>query len=157
MNGIKTFTITSETYYDPFIQQYRNILTINVEPLGPLRKFVRRLNNTTLSIYDSSSSYGRNRNMGYNDRPHCRLAIVSFKGLYPTMSLPYAPRYPCRAQLMTPDEITDLISWLLANGYQIETQITNMLNQSELKLNNQKVAFTATYYGNKQPNIVYSR
>jgi hypothetical protein len=58
---------------------------------------------------------------------------------------------------MTPDEIPGLISFLQSNGYQIETQITNMLNQSEIKLSNQRLAFTVTYYGANQPNIVYMR
>ena len=54
-------------------------------------------------------------------------------------------------------EIPDLISFLQANGYQIETQITNMLNQSEIKLSNKRLAFSATYYGANQPNITYMR
>jgi transketolase N-terminal domain/subunit len=58
---------------------------------------------------------------------------------------------------MTPDEIPDLITFLIGNGYQIETQITNMLNQSELKLSNRKLGFTVTYYGGNQPNITYMR
>jgi hypothetical protein len=58
---------------------------------------------------------------------------------------------------MTPNEIPDLISFLQANGYQIETQITNMLNQSEIKLSDKRLAFTATYYGDNQPNIMYMR
>ena len=58
---------------------------------------------------------------------------------------------------MTPDEIPDLISFLTGNGYQIETQITNMLNQSDIKLSDKRLAFTATYYGTTQPNITYMR
>jgi hypothetical protein len=58
---------------------------------------------------------------------------------------------------MTPDEIPDLITFLIGNGYQIETQITNMLNQSEIKLSNKKLCFTVSYYGGSQPNITYMR
>ena len=58
---------------------------------------------------------------------------------------------------MTPDEIPDLITFLISNGYQIETQITNMLNQSDIKLTNRKLAFTVTYYGANQPKITYMR
>ena len=145
MNYSKTFTITSETYYDPFIQQYSNILRINIEPQGPLRRFVTRLNNTRLSPYNRNN-YTNNLTNQYNC---CRLALLKI-GIVECCS-------GLRSPLMTPDEIPDLISWLLANGYQIETQITNMLNQSELKINNQRLAFTATYYGTNQPNIFYSR
>ena len=58
---------------------------------------------------------------------------------------------------MTPDEIPDLITFLTGNNYQIETQITNMLNQSDIKLSNRKLAFTVTYYDTTQPNITYFR
>ena len=141
MNYSKTFTITSETYYDPFIQQYSNILVINIGPQGPLGRFVTRLNNTRLSPF--------NRNNYMNNYNCCRLALLKI-GINGCCS-------GIRSPLMTPDEIPDLISWLLGNGYQIETQITNMLNQSELKINNQKLSFSATYYGTNQPNIFYSR
>ena len=58
---------------------------------------------------------------------------------------------------MTPNEIPELISFLLSNGYQIETQLTNMLKQSEINLNNKKLTFTVSYYGAIQPNITYIR
>jgi hypothetical protein len=58
---------------------------------------------------------------------------------------------------MTPNEMPDLISFLLGNGYQIETQLTNMLNQSDVKLTNQKIALMVTYYGENSPNITYMR
>jgi hypothetical protein len=58
---------------------------------------------------------------------------------------------------MSPNEMPNLISFLLENGYQIETQLTNMLNQSSLKLTNKRVGFTATYYGENQPNFMYIR
>jgi transketolase N-terminal domain/subunit len=53
--------------------------------------------------------------------------------------------------------LADLITFLISNGYQIETQITNMLNQSDIKLSNRKLGFTVTYYGGSQPNITYMR
>jgi hypothetical protein len=59
---------------------------------------------------------------------------------------------------MSPNELNDLIGYLLNNGYQIETQLTNMLNNSPIKPNNlKKTGFTATYYGVNQPNITYMR
>jgi hypothetical protein len=58
---------------------------------------------------------------------------------------------------MTPNEMPDLITFLLGNGYQIETQLTNMLNQSDVKLTNQKTALIVTYYGGTSPNITYMR
>ena len=149
-NNIKTFTITSQPYYNQYQQQYRNILTVNIEPPGPLRRFVRRLRMPNLSPF-----YGYGSRNGYNNN-HCSLAILSLRTmLYPNNQIAFYNN--CGVELMSPDEIPDLISYLEANGYQIETQITNMLNQSQVKFENSKLAFTVTYYGKNQPNITYMR
>lgn len=141
MNGIKTFTITSMPFYDQYNQCYKNIMMVNVEPQGPLRRLVRRTKLNRLSPFQ--------REGPCNPIQKCALAIQSLNnGQYTDTGC---------CNLMTPDEIPDLISFLLANGYQIETQITNMLNQSEIKLSNKRLAFSVTYYGSNQPNITYMR
>ena len=44
------------------------------------------------------------------------------------------------------------------NGYQIDTQLTNMMNQSQVKLTpGKQIVCLATYFGDKQPNIVYMK
>ena len=150
--NFNSFTITSEPYYDPILQQYKNILTTNVEPKGPLKHFV-----TYLCINNRQQSYLREPNT-IN-----KLVLISLRGanLPPRILTPRNLRRNTNLTmkssnyLMTPNEIPDLITFLQLNNYQIETQITNMLNQSEIKLNNQKLIFTATYFGNNQTNICY--
>ena len=133
-NGVKTFTITSQPFYDQYNECYKNILMVNAEPLGPLRRLIRRIKLSKLSPFQQD-------NQCYKK---CGLALQSLRG-----SL---------LNYMTPDEIPDLITFLTGNNYQIETQITNMLNQSEIKLSNQKIGFIVTYYEpNQQPNITYMR
>ena len=135
-NGANTFTITSQPFYDQYNQCYKNILTVNPEPRGPIRKIVRRIKLPKLSPFQ--------REGPCNPIPQCALALQSLNG--------------CKgSNLMTPDEIPELITFLFENGYQIETQITNMLNQSEIKISNKKIAFTVTYYDSLQPNITYMR
>jgi hypothetical protein len=139
-NGIRTFTITSHTYYDSFRQNYRNILMVNVEPPGPLRLHVRRLRLPRLSPFK--------RNVYQSNFQGCGLAIVNSLILGARNGL----------DLMSPEELPFLITYLESNGYQIDTQITNMLNLSEIKLTNRKLVFNVTYYGDgNKPNIVYIR
>jgi len=139
-NGIRTFTVTSHTYYDSFRQNYRNILMVNVEPPGPLRLHVRRLRLPRLSPFK--------RNDYQSNFQGCGLAIVNSLILGARNGL----------DLMSPDELPFLITYLESNGYQIDTQITNMLNLSEIKLTNRKLVFNVTYYGEgTKPNIVYIR
>lgn len=144
-NGLKTFTITSQPFYDQYNQCYKNILMVNVEPQGPLRRLVRRTKLPRLSPYQ--------REGPCNPIPKCGLAIMSLR----SGEFTQFHRQICDNSYMTPDEIPDLITFLIGNGYQIETQITNMLNQSDIKLSNKNLAFTVTYYGASQPNITYMR
>ena len=136
-NAVNTFTVTTQPYYDPYNQCYKNILMVNIEPQGPLRRIVRRIHLPRLSPFQKEGPC-------YSVQK-CGLAIHSLSGL------------TNGCNLMTPDEIPGLISFLQANGYQIETQITNMLNQSEVKINNKRIVFTVSYYGANQPSIVYMR
>jgi len=148
INYPNTFTVTSQPFYDQYSQCYKNILTVNIEPKGPLNKFVRRLN------YPRLSPFQRDGTCHSLDR--CGLAITKF-GVAPRL-YNGCGKYNSGCDLMTPDDIPTLISFLLSNGYQVDTQITNMLNLSPVKINSiQKIAFTATYFGTNQPNIVYMR
>ena len=134
-----TFTIIAQPYLDTYNKNYINILTVNVVPQGPLSQFVRRIQFPQLSPYHQK--YQQN-NYG-ND---CGLALVKIGGYYTGNNL------------MTPNELPDLFSFLTSNGYQIETQLTNLMNQSEVKISdNRRVVCAATYYGNNQPSIVYMK
>lgn len=139
MQGMKTFTITSQPYYDRYNQCYKNIMMLNVEPQGPLRRLVRRIELPKLSPFQVEGPC--------NPIQKCGLALQGINN--------NCNKSGCN--LMTPNEIPDIITFLQSNGYQIETQLTNMLNQSEIKLTDKRLAFTVTYYGANQPNIVYMR
>ena len=143
MNGVKTFTITSQPFYDQYNECYKNIIVANLEPQGPIRKIVRRIKLPKLSPFQQN-------NQCYKI---CGFALQSLHGI----NYRGTKKNSC-CNLMTPDEIPDLITFLTQNNYQIETQITNMLNQSEIKLSDKKIGFIVTYYEpNQQPNITYMR
>lgn len=150
---MNTFTITSQPFYDQCNQCYKNILMVNVEPKGPLRKFVRRIQLPKLSPFHQEGPC--------IPIPKCGLAlqqIGSSSFSCCSSSLSSSSSSSSCSSLMTPNEMPDLITFLLANGYQLETQLTNMLNQSEVKIaGNKKIAFIVTYYESAQPNITYMR
>lgn len=144
----RTFTIISQPYYDQYCKQYQNILTVNVVPEGPLRDLIRRIQLPRL--YREGSNY--------NGIDGCGLAITNpfFNHIYNNLGT--YNNNNCNNGLMTPNEIPDLYSFLTGNGYQIETQLTNMMNQSPVKITpGRQIVCSATYFGEKQPNIVYMR
>jgi hypothetical protein len=128
-------TIFSQPYYDTYKQCYKNIITVNLVPNGPLRKLTRQIKLNKLSPFQVEGPC--------TPIEKCTLALVR--------------KVNCNCDLMTPDELPYLYSYLLSNGYQIETQLTKMMNQGEVKVSNKRLITNVTYYGNKQPNITYMR
>ena len=146
MSFPRTFTITTQPYLDNNNQNnnqsYKNILMINVVPDGPLNAFVRRLQLPRLSPFQTRDDCNQMKN--------CGLVLIN-----PFLNVNVSCKKGCN--YMTPNEIPDLYSFLTSNGYQIDTQLTNMMNNSDVKLTNSRIVCSATYFGNNQPNIVYMK
>ena len=128
----KTVTLFSQPYLDRFNQCYKNIITINMMPQGPLAKFVRRIQFPPLSEFKQPGPCSHINN--------CGLALISLNG------------DSCCAKngsnLMVVDELPNLISFLLSNGYIIDTSITKMFNTSDIRFeteNANKIICLVTY------------
>jgi hypothetical protein len=151
MASPRTFTIVSQPYYDRYCKQYQNILMVNIVPDGPLGAFVRQIQLPRL--YREGSSY--------NSIDSCGLVITSHLLNNFGKGFSSNSNNSCNKLgngLLTPNEIPDLYSFLTANGYQIDTQLTNMMNQSAVKLTpGKQIVCLATYFGLNQPNIVYMK
>ena len=124
--GLKTFVLSSRPYLDPYNydQSYRNIVTINGEPRGPLRAFVRRAQFLPLSEF--KEPYNRNL---------CGLALMSLRG---------------GGCFMSVDEVPELFSFLLSHGYKIDTSLTKMMIMSDVRFhtsNANKMIGFVTYQG----------
>jgi hypothetical protein len=118
----KSYFISSQVYLqncnDNNGDAYKNIVTINMVPDGPLRKLVRRVQNRPLSVFQ-----GRQ----YNS---CLLALVS-------LIEPF--------RLMDVNEVPNLISFLSMNGYIINTNITQMFNTGNIQFGNNQTLFFLSY------------
>jgi hypothetical protein len=132
---MNTFTISCIPYYDRFNQCYKNILSIDNIPKGPLAKLVRRIEYNKLSPFQQDGPCYK-----YDK---CKYVIIG--------------RGNKCCEFMTQEQIYDLTSFLLSNGYQIENQITNTLNNSQIKIQRNKPLYVVTYYGNNPPQMVYMR
>jgi hypothetical protein len=128
----KTVTLFSQPYLDTYNQCYKNIVTINLLPQGPLVNFVRRIQFPPLSTFKIPNGNGING----NNSKQCGLALFSLEN--------------CNTNLMVTDEVPTLFSFLLSNGYSIDTSITKMLNESDLQFETNtgnKIIAMITYNG----------
>ena len=99
---------------------YRNIITLNMFPQGPLSKLVVRTQFRPLSEFQTFGG-------DCDERKTCGLALRSLRG----------SSNGCGSGLMSVEELPDLYSFLVSNGYKIETSLTKMTNASKIQLNNE--------------------
>ena len=118
-----TISLFSQPYYDPYSQCYLNIVTMNLEPQGPLNQLTRRIKFNPLSEFKEPSNCTRLQT--------CGLGLISLRFLN-GFGVSGNNSQSCSV-LMTVDEIPDLFTFLLSNGYTIDTRITQMMNQSSIR------------------------
>ena len=126
----KTVTLFSQPYLDRYNQCYKNIITVNLLPQGPLMNYVRRIQFPPLSPFKIPSGNNCDKSK------QCGLALSSLEH--------------CNTNLMVTDEVPTLFSYLLSNGYSIDTSITRMLNDSDLQFDTNignKIIAIITYNG----------
>lgn len=120
----KTVSLFSQPYLDTFQQRYMNIVVINLMPQGPLANLVRMVAFPPLSEFKRFTP----------DLKTCGLALRSL----------------CTTDLMGVNEVPSLISFLMSNGYTVDTSITKMFNTSDIRFDtdtgNKLICFV-TYQG----------
>ena len=137
-----TYTLFSRPYLDTYNQCYKNIVTINLPPKGPLARIVRRVNFVPLSTFKQPGPCSRIQN--------CGLGLVSLRyGYHDNLDIYNGySNYKNDCNLMVVDEIPDLFSFLLSHGYKIDTSLTKMMNGSDIKIhtnNADKIIAFITY------------
>ncbi len=103
-----SYAIFSRPYYDAYEQKYKNILTVNKKPDGPLRQITKQIKLYPLSPFKRM------------DREQCGYGFC-LEG----------------NRLATTNEIPDLFSYLTTNGYTIDTSLTKMISESDVRINDE--------------------
>jgi hypothetical protein len=103
---ITSYTFSVEPYLNTFTKQYENIITIDKMPAGPLASLVTHYNSPKLSPFQIS------------DNNCCKYAIRR-----------YTNRESC---FLTAEDAPSLLSYLTANGYTIDTNITKIIQRADI-------------------------
>jgi hypothetical protein len=104
----KTVSLFSQPYLDSYNQCYKNIVVVNMRPMGPLADLVRYVKFPPLSEFKQPGPCTPSKQCGY--------ALQSL----------------AHNTLMEVDEVPTLISYLMSYGYSVDTNITKMFNSSEI-------------------------
>jgi hypothetical protein len=117
----KTVSLFSQPYLDQYNQCYKNIVTINLLPQGPLEAIVRKVTFPPLSEFKQPGPCSPLKT--------CGLALISLG----RCNTNFNSNSNCCSDLMVVDEVPTLFSFLVSNGYSIDTSITKMLNDSDIR------------------------
>ena len=131
LSNSNVYCLTAETIYDSISQNYYNIIMINQFPKGPLKYFVKQIRPNNRFPFQQNN---------YGSCQKCGLALLKMND--PCM---YPNNKYNNNKYMTPHDIPDLFSFLVSNGYTIDTKITKMMNSSEIKINNNKLIAFVSY------------
>ena len=127
----KTVSLFSQPYLDTYNQCYKNIVVVNLKPQGPLGELVRFVKFPPLSEFKQPGPCSPLKDCGY--------ALISLDGCNSGCS-----------DLMVVDEVPNLISYLVSNGYTVDTSITKMFNAGDIRfdtnIGNKLICFI-TYNG----------
>ena len=133
----KTVSLFSQPFLDTYNQCYKNIVVVNLLPEGPLGDIVRLVKFPPLSEFKQPGPCSPLKQCGY--------ALMSLGGC----NMGCAPLRGGE-DLMVVDEVPNLISYLVSNGYTVDTSITKMFNQSEIRFDTNtgnKLICVITYNG----------
>lgn len=119
MMSAKTVSLFSQPYLDKFNQCYKNIVVVNLPPQGPLGNLVKKVNFPPLSEFKQPGPC--------SPLKQCGFALMSLNGF---CSMGCGKN---GENLMIIDEVPDLISFLVSNGYTVDTSITKMFNDSDIR------------------------
>ncbi len=133
LHEAKTVSLFSQPYLDTYNQCYKNIVVVNLKPQGPLGDLIRFVKFPPLSEFKQPGPCSPLKDCGY--------ALMSLDGC----------NTGCNgSDLMVVDEVPNLISYLVSNGYSVDTSITKMFNNSDIRFDNNtgnKLICFITYNG----------
>ena len=115
---MSVYSLYIQPYYDYVNEQYTNIVTINKIPNGPLSNYVTTMRYNKLSEFS-----------GFNK-------ICNSSCIYAIKNINKSSF--CNSNLLTPDNIDELISFLIQNNYTINKDITDIMNNEKIYVNNGK-------------------
>jgi len=118
-----------QPFYDNLAKEYRHIVSINCEPMGPLKNYVRKTIFPRLSTFVST---------GIGCSNLCVYAIKNMDGVGGC----------CDSDLLGVDNVDALVMFLIENNYTINKDITKIMNNDKINVNNgKKLLFYVNYSG----------
>ena len=118
-----------QPYYDSLNKQYFNIITVNTIPNGPLSNYIKNLQFKNLSPFSKNNTTCSN------------FCLYAIKNINNNNNNNFSYN-----EFLCYDNIDNLIEFLLLNNYTIDKNLTKIMNNDKIYLNNgKKLLFYVKY------------
>lgn len=141
-----------EPFYDSGIKEYRHIVTINREPEGALKNYVKRISFSKLSSF---KGFGGSGSGGSGSGGSCSFCVYAIKNIDESLvggggGVGGGVGDSCGAygELLSVDNIDNFIMFLMENNYTINKDITKVMNNDKIYVNNGKKLLFYVNYNN---------
>ena len=132
---MNTYAFYLVPYYDNYLEQYYNIIQINTIPKGPLSNYIVKMSNPKKSMLNKDFYNNYNTSL-----QNCCVYVI--KNIV---------NDSCNnsSNLLQFENIDSLVNFLIENNYSINKDLTKIMNNEKIYLNNQKrLIFYVNYNGN---------
>jgi hypothetical protein len=138
-NAKKTTVMYLEPILNSYYKTYQNVITFNHIPSGPIREMVTTIRVPQLSTFQSFSPFYGNGGGGgvENCLPVLMRYPIGYNGVasgYNGVASGYSAFIKNTDAAMGADDIPSVLSYLLENGYSVDTKMTRMLQSSEINI-----------------------
>ena len=110
------YLLYTEIYYNPICKEYYNILTINKEPEGELKKYTKLISIITRQTIDNHCSFAISNTLLHNNYNYNSSSSNKY--------------YKNYNNLLTLDELNEVTEFLINNNYIIDYSITKIYKNS---------------------------
>ena len=140
-NSSDHFVLYLEPFLNSYYKSYQNIITLSNMPSGILANMVYVISSPKLSEFQSYHSFNNNSH-------NCIYALMR----YPTNN--NRGFMKCSDAFMTADDIPSVFSFLIENGYSINSDLTKLIYKSGIFNNS---ASNTNFSGNKKIIAIVSK
>ena len=135
-NARSSIVMYLEPLLNSYYQTYQNVITLSAQPNGPLRDMTSLIHPPRLSEFQSATpffsnpGYGKGSGVGSGGCVCVLLRYPVGQGGFTG----YSAWSKNTDMAMGADDIPSVLSYLIENGYHVDTDMTRMLQHSEINI-----------------------
>ena len=143
-NGIfssarKTTVMYLEPILNSYYKTYHNVITLSNIPEGPIGEMVSTMSVPKLSEFENASPFYGGQGFGRNPFSNCMNVLMKYPVGKGMVANGYSAFVRNTDMVACSDDIPAILSFLMENGYTVDTQLTRMLQTSEVNIGGQAV------------------